>query len=109
MNWPRVAGTIAVSGFSLVVGKLWGAKQERKAHGYLINENVELRTELEKLIRFFEGRSYNYEKIIAEIYNTKPRDKNELRRILVRYSLTDKEINRVNDLLESSRFYVRTA
>lgn len=109
MSWARVvwaAGTVVVSGICFIGGKLLGASQERNAHKHLHDENKKLRTEREKLLTFFEERGYQYEKIVAEIYNLKPKNKAELRKLLTRYSLSDKEIDRVNTMLNETNFYV---
>ena len=109
MSWHRVAwaaGCLTVSALGVVVGKLWGASQEREAHEHLYEEHKNLRTEREALMSFFEERGYQYEKIVAEIYNFKPKNKAELRDMLTRYSLSEKEIERVNAMLIESDFYI---
>lgn len=110
MSWGKVVGLSVVGLVSIVIGKLWGASQERKAHEHLYEENKELRTEREALISFLENHSYQYEKIVAEIYNIKPKSKAELRELLTCYSLSNKEIERVNSMLVETGFYtVRAA
>lgn len=108
MSWARVAiaaGVAVVSGASFVAGKLWGSSTERKAHEPIRRENETLRNERNQLVSFFEGRAYNYEEIIARIYNEKPRNKAALSVLLKRYSLSDMEIDRISKMLSTADFY----
>lgn len=109
MSWQRIAigvGAALVSGISIVIGKLWGASEEREAHKHLHEENEHLRAQREQLLTFFEGRGYQYEKIVVDIYKVKPKNKAELTELLKQYSLSDKEIERVNAMLNETNFYV---
>lgn len=110
MVWGRVIKAVSVAvvvGGTLIVGKVWGQTSERKAHEPMRKENENLRNERNQLISFFEQRTYQYEKIIAQLYSDRPANKAELRNLLQGHGLTDKEINRVHEILIKQNFYNR--
>ena len=108
MSWIRIArvvGGVIVTGGVLIGGKIWGQTSERQAHEPMRKENEKLRTEYAELIGFFESRSYKYEAIIAQIYQSHPASKAELKKLLQSHGLSEKEIDRVHSILAESNFY----